>query len=47
MPRDDRAGPVEPYTPVSGQRTTTYVPGARDHELAAAVPTDELDARKS
>ncbi|MFI6372067.1 hypothetical protein [Streptomyces sp. NPDC050546] len=47
MPRDERAGPLTPYTPAFGQREPRTSLGDPDHELAAVELSDELLARKS
>ncbi|MCX4574568.1 hypothetical protein OHB41_15475 [Streptomyces sp. NBC_01571] len=47
MPRDERAGPLKPYTPGLRPARTTYVLDGPDHELAVVDPPDELLARKS
>jgi hypothetical protein len=47
LSRDERAGPLKPYTPGLRPARTTYVLDEPDHELAAVEPPDELLARKS
>ncbi|MET7702957.1 MULTISPECIES: hypothetical protein [unclassified Streptomyces] len=47
MSRDERAGPLKPYTPGLRPARTTYVPDDPDHELAVVGSPDELLARKS
>ncbi|MEU1451185.1 hypothetical protein [Streptomyces avermitilis] len=47
MSRDERAGPLKPYTSGLRPARTTYVLDDPDHELAVVGLPDELLARKS